>query len=79
MEEKKKRVDAAQNALSLLQTVCIVWPNSASEVLLAGSFDGWNSQVCFSYVVYFIYNLYVNIDVLLFVHSVYFFWQIVFL
>nr|XP_009409226.1 PREDICTED: uncharacterized protein LOC103991472 isoform X2 [Musa acuminata subsp. malaccensis] len=44
MEEKKKRVDAAQNALSLLQTVCIVWPNSASEVLLAGSFDGWNSQ-----------------------------------
>ncbi|URE22072.1 Isoamylase N-terminal domain containing protein [Musa troglodytarum] len=44
MEEKKKRVDAAQNALSLLRTVCIVWPNSASEVLLAGSFDGWNSQ-----------------------------------
>ncbi|RZR76696.1 hypothetical protein BHM03_00001574, partial [Ensete ventricosum] len=44
MEEKKKRDDAAQNALSLLRTVCIVWPNSASEVLLAGSFDGWNSQ-----------------------------------
>ncbi|WOL08858.1 hypothetical protein Cni_G17611 [Canna indica] len=44
MEEKRRRFDSAQNALSLLRTVCILWPNSASEVLLAGSFDGWSSQ-----------------------------------
>ncbi|KAJ7943536.1 5'-AMP-activated protein kinase subunit beta-2 [Quillaja saponaria] len=30
--------------LQLLRTACIVWPNSASEVLLAGSFDGWVTQ-----------------------------------
>ncbi|XP_010242336.1 PREDICTED: uncharacterized protein LOC104586719 isoform X5 [Nelumbo nucifera] len=44
VEEKQKRIDDAQNALRLLRTACIVWPNSASEVLLAGSFDGWASQ-----------------------------------
>lgn len=48
MEEKQKRLNAAENALHLLRTTCIVWPNSAKEVLLAGSFDGWTSQVCFS-------------------------------
>ncbi|XP_068660129.1 protein PTST homolog 2, chloroplastic-like [Aristolochia californica] len=44
VEEKQKKIDNAQKALSLLRTACIVWPNSASEVLLAGSFDGWTSQ-----------------------------------
>ncbi|KAF8390281.1 hypothetical protein HHK36_024806 [Tetracentron sinense] len=44
VEEKQKRVDDARKALSLLRTACIVWPNSASEVLLSGSFDGWDSQ-----------------------------------
>ncbi|XP_008807858.2 protein FLOURY ENDOSPERM 6, chloroplastic isoform X2 [Phoenix dactylifera] len=44
MEEKQKRLNAAENALHLLRTTCIVWPNSAKEVLLAGSFDGWTSQ-----------------------------------
>ncbi|RWW82877.1 hypothetical protein BHE74_00008635 [Ensete ventricosum] len=44
MEEKQKRIDAAQNALHLLRTAYTVWPNSASEVLLAGSFDGWTGQ-----------------------------------
>lgn len=44
MEEKQKRLNAAENALHLLRTTCIVWPNSAKEVLLAGSFDGWTNQ-----------------------------------
>lgn len=47
VEEKQKRVDSARRALRLLRTACIVWPNSASEVLLAGSFDGWASKVWF--------------------------------
>ncbi|XP_065860897.1 protein PTST homolog 2, chloroplastic [Euphorbia lathyris] len=44
MEEKQKRIDNARRALQLLRTACIVWPNSASEVLLAGSFDGWSTK-----------------------------------
>lgn len=44
-ELKQKRMDAARKALQLLRTTCIVWPNSASEVFLAGSFDGWTTQV----------------------------------
>ncbi|XP_021685445.2 protein PTST homolog 2, chloroplastic isoform X2 [Hevea brasiliensis] len=44
VEEKQKRVDIARRALRLLRTACIVWPNSASEVLLAGSFDGWATK-----------------------------------
>uniref|UniRef100_A0A804KI54 AMP-activated protein kinase glycogen-binding domain-containing protein n=1 Tax=Musa acuminata subsp. malaccensis TaxID=214687 RepID=A0A804KI54_MUSAM len=44
MEERQKRIDAAQNALHLLRMAYIVWPNSASEVLLAGSFDGWTEK-----------------------------------
>ncbi|XP_062111720.1 protein PTST homolog 2, chloroplastic isoform X2 [Humulus lupulus] len=43
-EEKQKRIDDARRAVRLLRSSCIVWPNSASEVLLAGSFDGWASQ-----------------------------------
>ncbi|XWS68881.1 hypothetical protein CRYUN_Cryun04dG0131700 [Craigia yunnanensis] len=44
VEEKQKRIDDARRALRLLRTACIVWPNSASEVLLAGSFDGWSTK-----------------------------------
>ncbi|KAM6570946.1 hypothetical protein CsatA_015026 [Cannabis sativa] len=44
VEEKQKRIDDARRASRLLRSSCIVWPNSASEVLLAGSFDGWASQ-----------------------------------
>ncbi|KAL2546889.1 5'-AMP-activated protein kinase-related [Forsythia ovata] len=44
VEEKQKRIDGARKALQLLCTVCIGWPNSASEVLLVGSFDGWTTQ-----------------------------------
>ncbi|KAG9444533.1 hypothetical protein H6P81_015873 [Aristolochia fimbriata] len=44
VEEKQKKIDNAQKAFSLLRTASIVWPNSATEVLLAGSFDGWTSQ-----------------------------------
>lgn len=44
MEEKQKKIDEAKRALSLLRTACIVWTNPASEVLLAGSFDGWTLQ-----------------------------------
>ncbi|KAK8655361.1 hypothetical protein V6N13_107942 [Hibiscus sabdariffa] len=44
VEEKQKRIDNARRALQLLRTACIVWPNSGSEVLLAGSFDGWATK-----------------------------------
>ncbi|XP_051146068.1 protein PTST homolog 2, chloroplastic isoform X2 [Andrographis paniculata] len=44
VELKQKRMDDAHKALQLLRTTSIVWPNSASEVFLAGSFDGWTSQ-----------------------------------
>ncbi|KAG8097808.1 hypothetical protein GUJ93_ZPchr0013g35974 [Zizania palustris] len=50
IEEKQRRLDEAEKALSELRTVYIVWSNPASEVLLTGSFDGWTSQVSiFSY------------------------------
>jgi hypothetical protein len=45
IEEKQRRLDEAEKALSELRTVYIVWSNPASEVLLTGSFDGWTSQV----------------------------------
>uniref|UniRef100_A0A2P2KKM6 Uncharacterized protein MANES_01G191800 n=1 Tax=Rhizophora mucronata TaxID=61149 RepID=A0A2P2KKM6_RHIMU len=44
MEEKQQKIDDARKALRLLRTACIVWPNSASEVLLTGSFDGWATK-----------------------------------
>ncbi|XP_043687051.1 protein PTST homolog 2, chloroplastic-like [Telopea speciosissima] len=44
VDEKQRRIDSAQRALLLLRTACIIWPMPASEVLLAGSFDGWASQ-----------------------------------
>ncbi|XP_054808221.1 protein PTST homolog 2, chloroplastic isoform X2 [Prosopis cineraria] len=44
IEEKQKRIDNSRRALTFLKTICVVWPNSASEVLLAGSFDGWSSK-----------------------------------
>ncbi|WOK94523.1 hypothetical protein Cni_G03227 [Canna indica] len=43
--EKQKRIDAAQNALLLLHTTCIVWPNAASEVFFIESFDGWTNKI----------------------------------
>ncbi|KAJ0095168.1 hypothetical protein Patl1_16311 [Pistacia atlantica] len=45
IEEKQKRIDDARRDLRLIRTACIVWPNSASEVLLVGSFDGWSSKI----------------------------------
>lgn len=44
VREKQRRIDHASRALRLLRTASIVWPNSASEVLLTGSFDGWSTQ-----------------------------------
>ncbi|KAJ7953742.1 5'-AMP-activated protein kinase-related [Quillaja saponaria] len=44
MKEKQKRLDDTRITQQLLRTACIVWPNSASEVLLSGSFDGWATQ-----------------------------------
>ncbi|KAF9677939.1 hypothetical protein SADUNF_Sadunf08G0160100 [Salix dunnii] len=44
VEEKQKRIDDASRALQLLRAACIVWPSSASEVFLSGSFDGWATQ-----------------------------------
>lgn len=49
MEKKQNRINGAYLATQLLHTTHIVWPNSASEVLLAGSFDGWTSQVWFCF------------------------------
>uniref|UniRef100_A0A7N0UJN4 AMP-activated protein kinase glycogen-binding domain-containing protein n=1 Tax=Kalanchoe fedtschenkoi TaxID=63787 RepID=A0A7N0UJN4_KALFE len=43
-EAKQKKIDKARHALQLLRTTSVVWPNSASEVLLVGSFDGWTTQ-----------------------------------
>ena len=39
------RLDEVEKALSELRTVCIMWANPASDVLVVGSFDGWTSQV----------------------------------
>uniref|UniRef100_A0A803MBJ2 Uncharacterized protein n=1 Tax=Chenopodium quinoa TaxID=63459 RepID=A0A803MBJ2_CHEQI len=47
LDKKQKRINDARRALQLLRTTCIVWPNSGSEVLLAGSFDGWATQIKF--------------------------------
>ncbi|KAH6809502.1 hypothetical protein C2S51_027285 [Perilla frutescens var. frutescens] len=44
VEVKQKQIDDARKFSQLLRTACIVWPNSATEVLLAGSFDGWTTQ-----------------------------------
>lgn len=44
VEEKQRKIDGARISLQLLRSACIVWPNSASEVLLTGSFDGWTTQ-----------------------------------
>ncbi|MCL7051950.1 hypothetical protein MKW94_020242 [Papaver nudicaule] len=44
VELKQKKIDEARKALFHLRSACIVWPNSASEVLLTGSFDGWSNQ-----------------------------------
>ncbi|MQL86056.1 hypothetical protein Taro_018593, partial [Colocasia esculenta] len=44
VDAKQERIGAAQRALRLLRTAYVIWPNSASQVLLAGSFDGWSSQ-----------------------------------
>ncbi|PUZ37557.1 hypothetical protein GQ55_9G129200 [Panicum hallii var. hallii] len=44
IEDKQRRLGEVEKALSELRTVCIMWANPASEVLLVGSFDGWTSQ-----------------------------------
>ncbi|KAM0965046.1 hypothetical protein ACFX2C_021010 [Malus domestica] len=44
VKEKQKRINDACRALRLLRTACMVWPNSASDVLIAGSYDGWTTQ-----------------------------------
>lgn len=43
LKAKQKGVDTESRTLHL-QTTCIIWPNSTSEVHLAGSFDGWTTQ-----------------------------------
>lgn len=44
IDEKQRKIDSARRALQMLRITSIVWPNSASEVFLAGSFDGWTTQ-----------------------------------
>lgn len=61
-----KKIDDARRALRLVHSTCVVWPNSAcSQVLLAGSFDGWATQVFyyFKLIKYiYIYILYCGIE-----------------
>jgi hypothetical protein len=45
MEESQKKLEEAQRVFVGLRNISVVWPNPASEVLLAGSFDGWTSKV----------------------------------
>ncbi|XP_073300378.1 protein PTST homolog 2, chloroplastic-like isoform X2 [Primulina huaijiensis] len=45
VEKKQEQIYRAHKALQLLRDTCIVWHNSASEVLLTGSFDGWTTQL----------------------------------
>ncbi|XP_042442194.1 protein PTST homolog 2, chloroplastic-like isoform X1 [Zingiber officinale] len=47
LEMKQSKITVVKQPLSLLRATYIIWPNSASEVLLAGSFDGWTSQIIF--------------------------------
>lgn len=61
IEEKQKRINCARRALQLLRTACVVWPNSASEVLLVGSFDGWSTQVKNNSYLIICFNLTVEI------------------
>jgi hypothetical protein len=61
IEDKQRRLDKVEKALSELRTVCIMWANPASDVLVVGSFDGWTSQVS-AYS-----NLYCKTEKLLFV------------
>ncbi|KAI4328374.1 hypothetical protein L6164_020731 [Bauhinia variegata] len=44
VEEKQKKIEHSHRAIQLIRDTRIIWPNTASEVLLAGSFDGWSSQ-----------------------------------
>ncbi|XP_071688147.1 protein PTST homolog 2, chloroplastic-like [Rutidosis leptorrhynchoides] len=44
IEAKQKIIDSGCRTLQVLITTCIIWPNSASDVRLAGSFDGWTTQ-----------------------------------
>ncbi|XP_059316695.1 protein PTST homolog 2, chloroplastic [Lycium ferocissimum] len=44
LQDKQKRIDGARKSLQLLRTTRVDWHNSASEVLLTGSFDGWTTQ-----------------------------------
>lgn len=45
IEAKQRRIDSGCKTLQILRTTCIIWHSSASEVLLAGSFDGWTTQI----------------------------------
>ncbi|KAG9140199.1 hypothetical protein Leryth_021759 [Lithospermum erythrorhizon] len=40
----QRRLEGARKALQLLRQTRIVWQNSASQVFLTGSYDGWTSQ-----------------------------------
>ncbi|KAL2349308.1 hypothetical protein Fmac_003308 [Flemingia macrophylla] len=44
VEEKQKKINNAQKALQMLKSTCVIWPNTASEVFLVGSFDGWSTK-----------------------------------
>ncbi|KAI3744542.1 hypothetical protein L1987_57625 [Smallanthus sonchifolius] len=44
VKKKQRRTNAGCRSLQLLRYICIIWHDSASKVLLAGSVDGWTTQ-----------------------------------
>ena len=50
IEDKDKRLNEAISVLKTMRTARIVWPNPAVDVFLAGSFDGWTSQVALCWI-----------------------------
>ncbi|KAK7274713.1 hypothetical protein RIF29_15810 [Crotalaria pallida] len=47
VDEKQKKINNANKALQFLKSTSVVWPNTASEVFLVGSFDGWSTKIKF--------------------------------
>ncbi|KAI3796025.1 hypothetical protein L1987_38686 [Smallanthus sonchifolius] len=44
VKKKQRRTIAGCRSLQVLRNICIIWHDLASEVLLAGSVDGWTTQ-----------------------------------
>lgn len=44
IDVKQRKIESIHRAMQHLRSTSIVWANSASEVLLVGSFDGWTTR-----------------------------------